>query len=249
MGETVILYFSLICASLGPTYSAYFHATIPRRAALPTSARELEAACESIVFSRFNVYNCDDKITYYREICHSQDLVFPFFLHITPLADDILPSFSFLDLAENGTKPNLTGSKQTYTHCLSKTLLPKYEIARIRTGQWRRWEGTWPSDVNDYEATYSAIVPGNLLVRSHFDIYISGNILIYTRESCTPSDTEAAFFLHVYPSDKRSLPYWRSQYDFDNLDFSFSDHRKIFDDKCIAAVLLPTYDMDRVISG
>lgn len=178
--------------------------------------QELEA-CEPIIFSRFDVYNCDDEIICCRETCRLQDLVSTFFLHITPFADDDTPpSFSFLDFRQKGTQISDTERGDVISHCLMKTHLPKYHLARIRTGQWPQWEGTWPSDVNDYEATSSPIVSENLLVGSHFDIYISGNVLIYTRESCAPSHTEAAFFLHVYPSDKSDLPYWRSQYGFDS---------------------------------
>ena len=86
-------------------------------------------------------------------------------------------------------------------------------------------------------------------IRSYFDIYLSGNFLIYTKESCIPSDTKAPFFLHVYPSDKRDVPSRRNQYALDNLDFFFSDHGKLFDDKCVAAVRLPRYDISRIVSG
>ena len=63
------------------------------------------------------------------------------------------------------------------------------------------------------------------------------------------ADVEADFSLHVIPVDNASLPPFRQQYSFDNLDFRFSDSGRVFDDKCMAIVSLPVYDIDRIVSG
>ena len=207
---------------------------------------------EPIIRSNFDVYITRGKITYYQKHCSRETLDYTFFLYITPVAHDEVPPFSlFFGFWEKGgtARRHMKNNMLFKEGCLMSVPIPKYEIVHIRTGQWLRWEGAWPSDVNDNAATWSATVSEDPLVRSHFDIYLSGNVFIYTKESCAPSDTEATFFLRVYSSDKRSSPFWHSQYAFDNLDFFFSDHGKIFDDKCIAAVLLPRYDIIRIVSG
>ena len=207
---------------------------------------------EPVIRSDFDVYITRDEIIYSKNLCDWKDTGDPFFLHITPVVhNDILPSLSFFSFREKGgmVVRRRKGYYLSSGTCLISVPLPKYGVAQIRTGQWRRWEGAWPSDVNDYETTFSAIVSENPLVRSDFDIYLNGDALIYTKESCTPSDTEAAFFLHIHPSDKRSLRPWRRQYGFNNQDFFFADHGKLFDDKCIAVVPLPRYDISRIILG
>lgn len=191
------------------------------------------------------------KIAYYQKHRSREALDPLFFLYITPVAHNEVPPFPlFFDFWEKcGTvRRHMKNNILFRESCLMSVPIPKHEIAYIRTGQWLRWEETWPSDVNDYATIWSATVSEDPLVRSHFDVYLSGNVLIYTKEWRTPSDTEAAFFLRVYPSGKRSSPSWHSQYAFDNLDFPFSDHGKIFHDKCIAAVLLPRYDIIRIVS-
>ena len=240
----VITCFFVTCTSLGLLYLGYSATALQNTSS--HNIRKTIKDLEPIIRSDFDVYMTKDEIIYYKSPCRRLILKRPFFLAITPVAHNkVPPSLLFFDFWEKG---GVVSGRQMPS-CLMSVRIPKYEIAQIRTGQWRRWEGAWPADVHDYETTYSAIVSEKPRVRSDFDIYLSGNVLIYTKESCTPSDTEAVFFLHVYPHDKRNLPSRRSQYGFDNLDFLFSEHGKLFDDKCIAAVRLPQYDISRIVSG
>ena len=238
------------CTNLGLMYLGY--SSIVLKNTPVHNIYEAIKGREPVILSDFDVYITKGEIIYSKSPCDWKTASHPFFLHITPVVhSDILPSLSFFSFREKGgmVVRSRSSSGRSPGTCLISVPLPKYGIAQIRTGQWLRWEGTWPSDVADYETTYSEIVSGNPLVRSDFDIYLGDNVLIYTKESCTPSDTEAVFFLHVYPSDKRRLPSRRSQYGFDNLDFLFSEHGKLFDDKCIAAVRLPQYHISRIVSG
>ena len=96
---------------------------------------------------------------------------------------------------------------------------------------------------------YEAIVSGEPVIRSGFDVYLSDNTLVYAKEPCTRADTEAMFFLAPYPVDVNDLPEKRQQYGFDNLDFGFRGRGMIFDGKCMAAVPLPEYDIVRISTG
>ena len=105
-------------------------------------------------------------------------------------------------------------------------------------------------DAAPARADYAAVVSGEPLVRSYFDLYRSGNRLVYVRELCAPADTEATFFLHLYPVDVNDLPAPFRRHGFDNRDFKFGWRGEIFDGKCIvAAVALPEYAIDRVHTG
>ena len=77
------------------------------------------------------------------------------------------------------------------------------------------------------------------------------NRLVYVREDCAAGDTEARFFLHVYPSDPASLPEERSGHGFDNLDFGFRERGRGFEEggRCAAVRALPAYRIASIRTG
>ncbi len=110
----------------------------------------------------------------------------------------------------------------------------------------RSWIETVPT--GDYLAGQVEDSPP--AIRSDFDVYLSENTLVYVREPCALADTEARFFLHLYPVDVNDLPDDRNRHGFDNLDFDFFDQRNmIFDGTCMATVALPEYDIARIGTG
>ena len=88
-----------------------------------------------------------------------------------------------------------------------------------------------------------------LVARSTFNLYLGEDRLTYASASCTPADTEATFFLHVYPTDVSNLPDTRRRYGFDNLDFRFDNQGITLGETCIASVRLPRYDIARIRTG
>ena len=99
-------------------------------------------------------------------------------------------------------------------------------------------------------ADYAAVASGEPIARSDFDLYLNENTLTYVKERCAPADTEATFFLHLYPVDVNDLPPPFRRHGFDNRDFKFGWRGEIFDGKCmVAAVALPEYAIDRVHTG
>ena len=99
-----------------------------------------------------------------------------------------------------------------------------------------------------------AISSGELVIDSYWDMYLMDGQLVYVRESCSVGDTDAGFFLHLYPADVSDLPEERKQFGFDNLDFGFhilSDggDAGIWDGKCFRSVDLPEYAVERISTG
>ena len=80
------------------------------------------------------------------------------------------------------------------------------------------------------------------VIRSDWDVYLVGDSLIYTKDQCSPEDTEPLFFLHLDPVDRNDLPDHRKQYGFDNLDFAFEYHLLIEGGVCVARRELPVRD-------
>ncbi len=108
--------------------------------------------------------------------------------------------------------------------------------------------------VGDYMARL--IRDSEPVIRSTFDVYLSENTLTYVKETCARADTEAWFFLALYPVDVNDLPDHRRQHGFDNLDFNFygsglmfDGSGVIFDGICMVTAALPEYDIARIFTG
>ena len=86
-------------------------------------------------------------------------------------------------------------------------------------------------------------------IRADFDVYLSENTLIYVKEPCASADTEAMFFLALYPVDVNDLPDHRRQHGFDNLDFDFVRYGETSGGKCLATVPLPEYPITKITTG
>ena len=87
------------------------------------------------------------------------------------------------------------------------------------------------------------------VIRSDWDAYLIENSLIYVKEPCASADTEAKFFLALYPVDANDLPGRRRQHGFDNRDFDFDERGLISDGRCMARIPLPEYAITRISTG
>ena len=85
--------------------------------------------------------------------------------------------------------------------------------------------------------------------RATFDVYHSGNRLIYYKEQCGTADTAARFFLHLFPADPEDLPDEFRQYGFHNRDFHFNDRGGMSDGECLTIAPLPGYEIVRIRTG
>ena len=103
--------------------------------------------------------------------------------------------------------------------------------------------------IEAYRSMHRSVASGEPLARAEFDLYLDEGKLYYLKEPCDRPDTRARFFLHVVPVDPYDLPDDRREYGFDNLDFRFSIRGLRFDDKCLAAVELPSYPAKSVRTG
>ena len=110
---------------------------------------------------------------------------------------------------------------------------------------------------SDYSALIDeGIRQSELVIRrdGYFDVYRSGNRLIYVRhqdeDSVEPSSvTDMRFFLYVTPVDVDDLPAHRKQHGFDRLDFRFDNCRILHRDRDVAVRELPDYDFTVIRTG
>ena len=90
---------------------------------------------------------------------------------------------------------------------------------------------------------------GAPLVAAEFDVHLRDGQLIYVRTGCSAEDAEARFFLHVVPVDAGDLPEPRRRAGFESLDFDFARYGVRGGGRCIAARVLPPYEVAGIRTG
>ena len=202
--------------------------------------------------SKYAAYLHGNRLIYENRNCIWEDEYFTRFpLTVYSLdAENGTPEGDTLDFAWHDSFWKNNGT------CVAERRLPDKDIVGIETGQVDRdgnllWEMEhWFEEKRRwFDAYWSSAPSGEPVIRADFDIYINDNTLTYVKEPCARADTEATFFLHLYPVDGNDLPDRRRQYGFDNLDFDFDGRGVIFDGRCMARIPLPEYAITRIETG
>ncbi len=129
---------------------------LPHGAAPPVQVESLTAADylarttgnnPPVIRSNYDVYLHENALIYWKEQCRPEDTAAPFLLHLAPQNPSDLPNHrkqhGFDNLDFDFTR---YGSKSGTT-CFAIRLLPDYDIAAIRTGQWIRGQGNvWQAE-------------------------------------------------------------------------------------------------------
>ena len=220
-----------------------------------------DAAANGTLLARsdFDVYAHNGALYYLKAPpCEPTDADVWFFVHIIPDDPANLPAdrrehgFENLDFkfADHGARIG--------DECVTARKLPRYPTERIRTGQYIKDDGMlWGADINlaaraAAQAVYDGILAGGYgkpVAQSHFDLYLRDNTLAYLKNPCASEDTDASFFLHIFPADPADLPANSRESGFANLDFQFADHGADIGGKCVASLDLPDYPLDRIRTG
>ena len=139
--------------------------------------------------------------------------------------------------------------------CLWQSSLPEYAIAKLIFPSI----GALASDayLEERRRDYATLAAKPPAVRSTFDTYADEGALIYVKTPCAQQDTEAPFFVHVWPVDAGDLPRSRTGPGFDALDFRFGVSEPswrtvagdIFDGVCMATLTLPDYPITKIATG
>ena len=224
------------------------------------------------VRSDFDLHLEADTLTWVKEPCRQADLRGSyFFLKIVPVDVGDLPR----KRRGRGFDNQPFWFPESGVHvdgaCMMRRPLPGYPIRSIDTGQridaegyrYDRWRaeitlsptgGVTAADV--YREAYRAAAVRAPAERSYFDLYLDGDSLTWVRESCSPEDTRAGFFLHLTPVDPDALTGEDRLHGFGTLDFAFSrspgDFPRIagrFDGRCVASVPLPAYRLAGLRTG
>lgn len=83
--------------------------------------------------------------------------------------------------------------------------------------------------------------------RGDFDVYHAGNYVVFAKQPCRPSDTDALFYLVVQPESAELASSGRP--DVDELSWSFDQYGTRFADQCVATVPLGDWFKASVRTG
>ena len=93
------------------------------------------------------------------------------------------------------------------------------------------------------------VPPEPPVVRGEFDRCLDDDRLLPVRDGCRPEDREGLFVRRLDPADPEDLGPFRRQYGFENRSFRFRVRALDPGDPCVARVLLPGYEIRRVVTG
>ena len=250
--HSIQAYGSVFAFTLAPNSDAY-------RAYHRAAYDDVVANGDPLARSDVDVYIHNDELRYLNANCApllaSGD--HKLLLHIFPVDPSDLPA----DRREYGFENRDFRITDRFAFfdgkCIHNRPLPDYPIARIRTGRDLDGKAIWRADIDlagraAAQAMYASIAAGAYgqpVAQSGFDVYMRDGVLAYFKEPCSAGDTDARFFLHIFPLDPDDLPAdWRER-GFENLDFQFADHGADIGGKCVAERTLPDYAIERIRTG
>lgn len=160
---------------------------------------------------------------------------------------------NFIDLTQTFSEVTETIYIDTCCHVNARgaQMLAQRMVDAIKPTVRRRAKSLADSRKTILTVARRPVIPDILVAEADYDIHLrDGKWLVYRRDACTPQDTEAPFFLHVWPSNPKMLPAERASYGFENLDFPFA-HAGVFtaDGACVAQKWLPSYEISRIRTG
>ena len=205
--------------------------------------------------SVYDVHLSDGELVYVREDCDPLETERPFRVSVFPQrADDLPEEWRARGYERFWFDFHKHGALLEDGACVALFPLPDYPIAGIRTAQYGEdegdlWEAAFSANPERYAAAYRAVAGSEPLARGAFNLHLLDGDLVYAKEPCAQTDTEARFFLHVVPERVSDLPEARREIGFDNLDFRFFLNGAWFDGRCAARVSLPDYPIASVRTG
>lgn len=104
---------------------------------------------------------------------------------------------------------------------------------------------------NPYPVVYREVASGVPAARAEYDVYVNrdNRSLVYVKEPCARLIAHRDFFLLVFPDNIDDLPVEQRNLGRANTVFSLYEFGSAFDDKCVADVPLPGYDIAGIRTG
>ena len=220
---------------------------------------DVESDGSPIAESAYKVYLHDNALYYVKRPCVPADTEARFFLRVYPEnANNLSVDQRRSGSANHNFDFRRYGLRGGPDKCVARRELPNYAISRVHTGQFVHSDGqvTWevdfpykPFNLDEWLDMYEAAVSRESSASSTYDVYLQDNAIYYAKQPCVAADTEARFFLYIYPEYANNLPADRRQYGYTNVDFDFNDYGFLAEGKCLARRDLPNYAVRHIHTG
>ena len=202
----------------------------------------------------YDIYLADGELAYLNDTCDPLETERQFHLNVYPERASDLPEEHRERGFERFHFEFLSNGAFADGGCVAFFPLPEYPVAGVRTGQYdgeggNLWFAEFLIDPGRRWTEASAGVSGEPVARGDFDVHLADGALVYAKEPCEQADTDARFFLHIFPERVGDLPEDRRARGFDNLDFAFFPNGALFDGSCAARVPLPDYAVSSIRTG
>ena len=215
--------------------------------------RDAVRAAGAVATSAWDVYANPRQrlLVYVKNPCPAPPPAGYFFLHAIPFTPEKAPAdgqrLGFVNLDRTPFSPLHRNGNE----CVFSVPLPDYPLATVRTGRYiiRRAEGGEKLYTNLWSEKFR--MP---LARQVWDVFAgaSGRGLDYVKWPCDLADTEARFFLHVFPlrpADLRGRPAAGVLRRYANLDFAWGGAGEKTNGACRISVALPDFPIAFVRTG
>ena len=175
-----------------------------------------------------------------------------FFLHVVPFTLEKLPvrwrRLGFVNWDRTPSSP----LRRNGNECVFSVPLPDYPLAAVRTGRFVARRGEDGGEIV-YTNLWSAQF-GMPLAWQVWNVFAGASRrgLDFVKEPCDLADTEARFFLHVFPSrsaDLRGRPAAGVLRRYANLDFAWGETGERTGGACRISVALPDFPIAFVRTG
>ena len=176
-----------------------------------------------------------------------------FFLHVVPFTREKLSAqqarLGFVNLDGGPFSP----LRRMGGECVFSVPLPDYPLATAKTGRYTvAGEGRDALYTPLWQVAFA--VP---LARSVWDVYAGAGrrassatrTLSYVKEPCGQADTDARFYLHVYPLQSEARSTGIADRGYANLDFAWDGGGVKTDSACRISIPLPDFPIDFVRTG
>ena len=214
----------------------------------------VDAPSDAIIAeSTYDVHLHDGALYYVKQPCVAADTEANFFMNVFPEDAADLPEQRRQQGYDTINAEFERHGLRDGDKCVARQRLPDYAVGRIEAGQVLDGSIIWEVDIPfgriERFSIYEDIVSVPPNAASDYDVYLQDGAIYYAKRPCVDADTEASFFLYIYPVDEADLPTRRRQYGYDAVNFGFRDYGERDADRCFIWFDLPDYSINHIHTG
>ena len=203
---------------------------------------------EPVVHSDFfSIIRYENTIVYTVESCQNYYKLFNVHIHPVDHSDLFNPHSGFM----NWDSLFSDDAVDNEGRCVVIAILPDWPVKHVQIAHAEVGSARFVVTPPEFDA---AVLAGEPLARSAFDIYRDDDAFVYVGDECTEDEEEAEFLAYFFPVDPENLPDAVRRDGSDGLmatraSFRLWDRGARIDGRCITTVPLPDWPVANVLTG